>query len=85
MGNFSIKLRLKREENEKYTKRGLKYLYNYPNKVSVCDDITTYHQLDWLRRGLVRIRITKSPEKTSKKWRMQGKNAFGKWLDIRLI
>lgn len=67
MGNFSIKLRLKREENEKYTKRGLKYLYNYPNKVSVRDDITTHHQLDWLRRGLVRIRITKSLEKTSKK------------------
>lgn len=78
MGNFSIKLRLKREENEKYTKRGLKYLYNYPNKVSVCDDITAHHQLDWLRRGLVRIRITKSPEKTSKKWRMQGKKWFWK-------
>ncbi|CAK7038863.1 hypothetical protein [Fusobacterium varium] len=80
MGNFSIKLRLKREENEKHTERGLKYLYNYPNKVSVRDDITTHHQLDWLRRGLVRIRIriTKSPEKTSKKWRMQGKNGFGK-------
>lgn len=43
MGNFSIKLRLKREENEKYTKRGLKYLYNYPNKVSVRDDITAHH------------------------------------------
>ena len=54
-------------ENEKYTERGLKYLYNYPNKVSVRDDITTHHQLDWIRRGLVRIRITKSPEKTSKK------------------
>ena len=78
MGNFSIKLRLKREENEKYTKRGLKYLYNYPNKVSVRDDITTHHQLDWLRRRLIRLRITKSPEKTSKKWRMHGKKWFWK-------
>lgn len=54
-------------ENEKYTEKGLKYLYNYPNKVSVRDDITTYSQLDWIRRGLVRIRITKNPEKISKK------------------
>ncbi|MDY4004437.1 MAG: hypothetical protein SOY68_00830 [Fusobacterium varium] len=70
MGNFSIKLRLKREENEKYTKRGLKYLYNYPNKISVCDDITTHHQLDWIRRGLVRIRREniKKIENARKKW-----------------